>query len=318
MKLIRLILLAVACWGLACHAQDRPLRLMIPMPPGASIDLVGRVLAERLRVSLGTTVVVENQGGAAGHIAAVAVKKAPPDGNTAFLVSMAIISLHPHTYKTLPYDPFADFAPVAHVIDGQIAFGINANVPANTLAEYLDLARRDPKFSNYGSSSAGGSLPHFFAIMIARGAKVDLTHIPYKGNAPMTQALTTGEISAGITGVQDIGRIARAGKAKLLGVAGARRSTQFPEVPTLREQGFDLEGAGWYGLYVPAKTPAASIDRLSRAVIEALRQPDVLKRMNEMLLEPTGLGPAELDRIGRRDFERWGPVVKSAGFAQSQ
>lgn len=318
MTLARLLVLAATCAAFTCQAQDKPLRLLIPAPPGAALDLVGRVLAERLRVSLGATVIVENQGGAAGHIAAAALKKAPADGNTAMMVTMAIISLHPHTYKTLPYDPFSDFSPVAHLIDGQIALGINAAVPANTLPEYLELARKAPKFSNYGSSSAGGSLPHFFAIMIARSARVELTHIPYKGNAQMIQALTTGEISAGITGLQDIGRIARAGKARMLAVAGARRSAQFPDVPTLREQGFDLEGAGWYGLYVPAKTPVASIERLSRAVIEALRQPEALKRLNELLLEPTGLGPAEMDRIGRRDFERWGPVVKSAGFSQSQ
>ena len=318
MNLVRALLLAAACAAFACQAQDKPLRLLIPAPPGAALDLVGRVLADRLRVSMGSAVIVENQGGAAGHIAAVALKKAPADGNTAMLVTMAIISLHPHTYKTLPYDPFTDFAPVAHLIDGQIALGINAAVPAGTLPEYLDLAKKEAKFSNYGSSSAGGSLPHFFAIMMARSARVELTHIPYKGNAPMIQALTTGEISAGITGLQDIGRIVRAGKAKMLAVAGARRSPQFPEVPTLREHGFDLEGAGWYGLYVPARTPAPGIERLSRATIDALRQPDVLKRLQELMLESTGLGPTEMDRIGRRDHERWGPVVKAAGFSHSQ
>ena len=318
MRFARLLTLATACAAFACQAQDKSLRLLVPAPPGAALDLAGRILAERLRASLGTTVIVENQGGAAGHIAAMALKKAPADGNTAILVTMAMISLHPHTYKTLPYDPFTDFAPVAHLIDGQIALGINAAVPAGTLTEYLELARKDARFSNYGSSSAGGSLPHFFAITIARNARVDLTHIPYKGNAPMIQALTTGEISAGITGLQDIGRVARAGKAKILAVAGARRSPQFPEVPTLREHGFDLEGAGWYGFYLPARTPATAIERLSRAAIEAMRHPEVQKRLQEMLLEPTGLGPAEMDRIGRRDFERWGPVVKAAGFAQSQ
>ena len=130
-KLARLLLLATACASFACQAQDKPLRLLIPMPPGSAMDLVGRILAERMRASLGATVVVENHGGAAGHIGAAVLKKAPADGDTAMMVPMAMISLHPHTYKSLSYDAFADFAPVAHLIDGQIAIGINAAVPAS-------------------------------------------------------------------------------------------------------------------------------------------------------------------------------------------
>jgi tripartite-type tricarboxylate transporter receptor subunit TctC len=315
---LRVAALSAALLAAPAQAQDRPLRLLVPMPPGAALDLVARVAADRIRVSTGRVVVTENMGGAAGHIAAELLKKSAPDGNTVMIVPMAMISLHPHTYKTLRYDPFTDFAAVAQVAQGQIVFAVHAAVPAATLADYLALVKKDPNRGNYGSPSAGGSLPHFFVITMAGIAGVEMTHVPYKGSAPMSQALARGEISAGITGLQDLGRLAKAGQVRLLAVAGAKRSLHFPQVPTLRESGFDLDGAGWYGLYAPAKTPTALVERLSKAVIDAVGSKEMAARLQELMLEPTGLGAADMERIARRDYERWGPVVKAAGFAASQ
>ena len=192
MKLLRAAALAAALLTAPAQAQDKPLRLLVPMPPGAALDLVARMAAEGVRASTGRVVVTENMGGAAGHIAAELLKKSAPDGNTVMIVPMAMISLHPHTYKALRYDPFTDFAAVAHVAQGQIVLAVHAAVPAATLADYLALVRKDPQRGNYGSPSAGGSLPHFFVITMAEIARVDMTHIPYKGSAPMSQALARG------------------------------------------------------------------------------------------------------------------------------
>ncbi len=320
MRIARILLLIAASIGVAAgpvQAQDSVLRVVVPFPAGATLDIIGRLLAERMKTTLGRPVIVENKVGAAGIIAAESVKTAAPDGNTLFLTPLAIISLNPHTYKALRYDPFVDFAPVAHVVQFQIAFGVSASVPAKTVAEYVALVRKDPKFGYFGSA-ATGSLPHFFGIMIARAAGIELTHVPYKGTAPMIQALAAGEISAGISTLSDVGGLAKAGKATVLAVAGPRRSPQYPDVPTLKESGFDIAATSWYGLYAPAKTPPEALERLSQAAIDAARAPEFVQRMQQIGLEPTGLPAAEMARIARADYELWGPVIRAAGFAQSQ
>lgn len=320
MRIARILFLIAAIIGVAAgpaHAQDSAVRLVVPFPAGATLDIIGRLLAERMKATLGRPVIVENKVGAAGIIAAEYVKGAPADGNTLFLVPLAIISLNPHTFKALRYDPFVDFAPVAHLVDFQIAFGVSASVPAKTMAEYVALVKKDSKFGYFGSAAAG-SLPHFFGIMIGRAAGIEMTHVPYKGTAPMVQALAAGEISAGISTLSDVAGVARAGKATVLAVAGPRRSPQYPEVPTLKESGFDIEATSWYGLYTPAKTSPEAIERLSRAAIEAVRAPELAQRLQQMGLEPTGLPAAEMARIARTDYERWGPVIRAAGFSNTQ
>ncbi len=320
MRIARTLFLVSAIIGVAAgpaHAQDSTLRLVVPFPAGATLDIIGRLLAERMKATLGRPAIVENKVGAAGIIAAEHVKGAPGDGNTLLLAPLAIISLNPHTYKALRYDPFVDFAPVAHLVEFQIAIGASASAPAKTMAEYVALVRRDSKFGFFGSA-ATGSLPHFFGIMIGRAAGIEMTHVPYKGTAPMIQALAAGEISAGISTLSDVGGLARAGKATVLAVSGPRRSPQYPEVPTLKESGFDIEATSWYAFYAPAKTRPEALERLSRAAIEAVRAPEVAQRLEQMGLEPTGLPPSEMARIARADYERWGPVIRAAGFAQSQ
>lgn len=297
-------------------AQDRPLRIINGFPPGAGADLVSRLLAEKIRGGTIPNTIVENKIGAGGQIANEFVKDAPADGTVVLLTPIATMAAFPHSYPKLRYDPFKDFAPIAHVADFALALGVGAAVPAHTLAEYVALAKKDPKFTNYASAAAG-SLPHFFGMMFARTAGIELIHVPYKGTAAVLQALLGGEISAASVGLADIGAQARAGKARVLAMSSAKRSPAYPDVPTFKEQGFDIEGNGWYALFGPARLPKDVVDRLARAAIDAVRAPDLRQKLSGMGMDPTGYGPAELAAILRRDFDKWGPVIRASGFKPS-
>jgi tripartite-type tricarboxylate transporter receptor subunit TctC len=258
-------------------------------------------------------VVVENKTGAGGIVANMAVKQANPDGNTLLMTPLATMVAFPHSYSRLDYDPFKDFTPVAHVASFQLAFGIGAQVPAKTLAEYVALAKKGGPVTDF-ASPAPGSLPHFFGLMFAKAAGIELTHVPYKGGAPAMQALLSGEIAAAVLTLTDFGQQARAGKVRVLATSGANRSPQYPELPTFKESGYDIEGAAWYALFAPAATPRDVVERLSTAAIDALKQEDVKQRFAPIGLEPTGLGSAELAAILRADYDKWGPIIRASGF----
>jgi tripartite-type tricarboxylate transporter receptor subunit TctC len=300
------------------QAQDNVVRVMLGYPAGATSDLLSRLLAERMRASLGRPVIVENRPGAGGQIANEAVKAAAADGATLLMTPVATMAIFPHSYAgQLRYDPLRDFAPVAHLSNFQLGFGVAAAVPARSLADYVAQVKQDAKLGYYGSA-APGSLPHFFGVMFARTAGIELTHVPYKGTAQVMQALAGGEISAISTVAADIGTLVKSGRARLLAVSGERRSSAFPDVPTFREAGYDLVALPWYALFAPAGTPPATIERLAAAAVAAIRDPGLRQKLEDMGLEPTGLGPKELERILRADYEKWGPVIRASGFKPAQ
>jgi tripartite-type tricarboxylate transporter receptor subunit TctC len=294
-------------------AQEGTIRIVLGFPAGASSDLLTRLLADQMRASLGQAVIVENRTGAGGQIANEAVKSAAPDGNTLLMTPVATMSIYPHSYAKLRYDPFNDFEPLAHLANFQLALGVSTKLQAATVADYVSLVKKDPN-AGYYASAAAGSIPHFFGVMFARAADITMTHVPYKGTAQVLQALATGEIAAATTLAADIGALARAGKARILATTGAMRSLAFPDVPTFREAGYDIEGSGWYGLFAPAATPGAIVARLSTAAIDAMRAATVRSRLESLGVEPTGLGPRELAAIMKHDYDRWGPVIKASGF----
>ncbi|MBS0219346.1 MAG: ABC transporter substrate-binding protein [Proteobacteria bacterium] len=295
------------------QAQDVPLRILLGFPPGASSDTVTRLIADKMRVSLGRSVVVENKPGAGGIIANMAAKAAAPDGNTLLMTPLATMVAYPHSYSKLEYDPFRDYVPVAHVAAFQLAFGVGAEVPAKTLADYVALARKGGPYANF-ASAAVGSLPHFFGLLFAKTAGLDLVHVPYKGTASVLQALVAGEIPAAVLPISDLGSLARANKARILASSGAKRSPQYPDVPTFKESGYDIEGSAWYALFAPAGTPKEAVDTLSAAAIAAAHAPDLRQRLDPLGLEATGLGPADLAAIMKADDARWGPIIRASGF----
>jgi tripartite-type tricarboxylate transporter receptor subunit TctC len=297
------------------QAQEGTIRLIVGYPAGATSDALTRVIAEQMTRTLKQTVIVENKAGAGGRIANEMVKGAPPDGTTLLMTPVATMSIFPHSFAgQLRYDPFKDFVPVAHLANFQLGLAVNAKVPASTLAEYVAMVKADPAKNGFYASAAAGSLPHFFGVMFARTAGIQLTHVPYKGTALVMQALASGEISAASTVVADIRPLVDGGQARLLAVAGEKRDPAAPNVPTVRELGYDLVAEPWYALFAPAGTPQAVVDRLSAAAAAATQDPATHQRLLQMGLLPTGYGPKRLATIMKADYERWGPVIRASGF----
>jgi tripartite-type tricarboxylate transporter receptor subunit TctC len=315
MKLYRRAVLVggIMAFAAPALAEDKPLRIVLGVSPGAANDALARLIAEKMSKSLGRPVVVENKTGAGGIVANLAVKNAPSDGSALLMTPLGPMAVFPYIYDKLEYDPFKDYRPVAQVAAFPLALATGPRVPAKTLAEYVALVRSNAAYSNF-SSPVAGSLPHFFGLMFAKAAGIELMHIPYKGAAPALQALMAGEIAAAVLGISDFGELSRSGKVHMLATSGARRSPQYPDVPSFRESGYDIEGSAWYALFAPAGTPKETVDRLSVAAIDAVHQPDIQERLGSLGMEPTGLGPAELAAILRADYDKWGPIIKASGF----
>ena len=313
--LTRRVALGVAAFAAMpkAFAEDKPLRIILGVPPGASADTITRMVAEKMSKALGRPVIVDNKTGAGGIVANMTVKSAVPDGSTLLMTPLATMVAFPHSYAKLDYDPFKDFVPVAHVASFQLAFGTGPRAPAKTLAEYVAFARTGSPYTDFATPAAG-SLPHFFGLLFAKTAGIELTHVPYKGGAPVMQALMAGEIAAAVLTLADFGGLARSGKVHILATSGSGRSPQYPDVPTFKQSGYDIEGSGWYALFAPAGTPRDIVDRLGAAATNAVRQADLKQRFEPLGLEPTGLGPVELAAILRADYDKWGPVIRASGF----
>jgi tripartite-type tricarboxylate transporter receptor subunit TctC len=318
-KLQRIALVAAFfCMAGSAIAQDKSVRIVLGYPPGASSDTLTRLLADRMRPMIGQSLVVENKPGAGGIVGNETVKASPPDGSTILLTPVATMAAFPHSHgASLRYDPFRDFEPIAHLANFQLSLLVNAELPAKNVAEYIALVKKDPKMGDYASAAAG-SLPHYFGVLFAKSAGIEMTHVPYKGTAPALQALAGGEIKAAMFVLADALTLVRAGKARVVAVSGSRRSSLAQDVPTFRELGYNIEGNGWYALFAPAKTPRDVIDRYAKAAIDAINAPDMKQRLEQMGLEPTGLGPAELAAILKTDYDKWGPVIRASGFKPTQ
>lgn len=306
-------LLAALLVALPAAAQDKTVKFIVGFPAGAGLDTMTRLVADKMRVRLGQPVVVENRPGADGRIAMDLLKASPADGLTLVMTPLVTVVTAPQVYNNLRYDPFADFAPVAHASSFLFAFAVGPNVPAKTLAEYVAFVKQDPKNGSYGSAGSG-SLPHFFSVLFGETAKISNVHVGYKGSAPAITDVVGGQLPAFMGTASDLAAQHKAGKLRVIATSGAQRARVMPEVPTFREQGFNIEGGGWYAAYAPAKTPKEAIDRLAAAIIEGIKAPDVREKLEALGMDPTGLGPAELARIHKADYEKWGPVIRASGF----
>jgi tripartite-type tricarboxylate transporter receptor subunit TctC len=295
-------------------ALKGPVRIIVGFAPGGSSDIAARMLADKLKDSLGAAFIVENRVGAGGRIAAEALKNAAPDGTTFLLTPVVVPVLAPLVYKQLSYDPAKDFAPVAQVATYQFALAVGPNHPAKTVAEFVAWLKANPTQANFGSP-APGSLPHFFGLMIGKATGVEMVHIPYKGGAPLATDLMGGQIPAGVDALSDMIELHRGGKIRIIATSGAQRSPLLPTVATFKEQGFAaIEGTGWIGVYAPAKTPAALIDQMSAAIGSALKTTELHERFINLGYEPTGTTPEQLAAIMVADTARWGPIIKASGF----
>jgi tripartite-type tricarboxylate transporter receptor subunit TctC len=311
-----LLLVGMLLGSTAAPVLAQPtLKIVVGYPAGATSDALARVVGEHMAGTLKQTVIVENKPGAGGRIANELVKAAPADGTTILMTPIASMGIFPHSYAgKLRYDPFADFVAVAHLANFHLGLGVASNVPAKTLAEYVAWVKTDPQKNSFYGSAAPGSIPHFLGVMFARTAGLELTHVPYKGTAAAMQALAGGEISALSTVLADIRALVQADRARLLAMAGDKRDPAFPDVPTFKELGYDLEAKPWYAFFAPAGTPPAVLERIAQAAMKAVADPALNARLVQMGLEPTGYGPDRLASVLKADFERWGPVIRASGF----
>jgi tripartite-type tricarboxylate transporter receptor subunit TctC len=316
-RLLHLALAAIAATLFAgpVHAQigGQPIRIVFPFAAGGSGDTAARLIADKMSKALGRPVIVENRAGADGRIGVRAVKDAAPDGTTLLLTPIAPMSVYPHVYAKLDYDPIKDFAPIAEV--GTFDFGIAAGpqTDAKTLKDLIAWAKANPSDANYAIPAAG-TLPHFLGVMIARAADIDLRAVPYHGSAAGLTDLIAGHIPIEITTTADLVQMYKDGRIRVLATSGKARSPFLPDVPTLREAGYDLVATGWYGMFAPAKTPPGVIARLNKAVVDAVRSPEFRERMLAFGLQPTGTSPDAFANIVQDDSELWAPAVKASGF----
>ena len=306
---------SLALLSVAAVAQvDKPVRLLVGFAPGASTDTAARLLADRMKDELKQPVSVDNKPGAAGRIAAEMLKNAPADGSTIMITPIVVPVLAPLVFSKLTYDPVADFAPIAQVATFQFALAVNATHPAKNVQELVAWFKANPALANYGTPGPG-SLPHFFGVMLARGAGLDLIHVPYNGGGPLMTALVGNQVSSGFDTLVDQIELHRTGKIRLIATSAAQRSPLLPEVPTFGEAGMKgVEGTAWFAVYAPAKTPDATVKQINAAINKALTSPELRERFGKLGLEPTGGSPADLAAAMKRDTERWAPIVKASGF----
>jgi tripartite-type tricarboxylate transporter receptor subunit TctC len=296
------------------QADRPPLRILVGFPPGGSADTIARLLSERLPSQLGgQTVVVDNKPGAAGRIAIDQLKNAPADGNTVLVMPSGPVVLFPHVYRKLNYDVNKDLVPISQLAGFQfcVVSGPKSNV--KTMAELVAKAKADPTSASFGSSG-NGTVPHFLGLMIGEAAGIDFQHVPFQGGAPAMNALVGGHIGYTMDVVTEALEQHRAGKVRVIAVAGAQRAPQLPEVPTLREQGVAMDASAWFAMYGNAGMTAAQAQRLSAAVQAALKEPAFAQRMTALGLEPIGSTPEQLATVQKADLAKWAKPVKASGF----
>lgn len=316
--------LAVLTLGvsIAALAQDKPpIRILVGFPPGGATDNVARVLADKLREPLGQQVIVENRPGVGGRLAAEALKNSAPDGLT-YMVAPNATGVFQHlTYpvSVLRYDMLTDWAPVAMVVSYPMAMVVNATMGVKTAKDYVGWLKANPGKGTFGTAGQGGDT-HFNGLQFAKAAGLDMTVVPYRGNGPLTTDLVGGQIPTGIMVAGDAVQFIRSAKLNAIGVFAPRRSPLLPDVPTMAEQGYDTGGSdGWIGLWAPAKTPQAEINRMQTALKQVLALPEVRDILvNKFVQNPDFRSAAEMDKVLRAELAHWGPVIKASGFTPQQ
>jgi tripartite-type tricarboxylate transporter receptor subunit TctC len=313
--LCALILLAAFAHPLTGQAQpypNRPIRFVVPFPPGGATDVMARALAARLHESLGQPVVVENRAGAAGAIGSESVAKAPPDGYTILLGTISTHGTNPAVNPKLPYDAVKDFTPISLLAHAPLVLLVNPQVPVQSLQEFLRLARSG-KPPAYGSNG-GGSYNHLAVELLKGLTGVDLLHVPYKGAGPAIQDLMAGQIVFGAHDIAGVAPHIRSGKLKALAVASKQRVPGV-DVPTAAEAGVpNFEVTAWYALFGPQGMPAPEVSRLHGAVAKGIGSSEMRQVLNNISAIPVGGSPAQLDAFVRSEIARWSDVARKANI----
>ena len=311
----KLLALVAFSFASVCCAQtypSKPIRLVVPFPPGGSNDIVARMLATQLAGPLGQSVVIENKGGAGGVLGTDGVAKAAPDGYSVLLISVAY-AFAPALYKTLPYDPLTAFAPITIVGRGPSVLTVHPSVPANSVQELIALAKKSPGKLNYASAGVG-SFQHLSAALFMNQAGIDVVHIPYKGGGPAMADVMGGQAQIVMPSLIQVVPHIKSGRLKALGTSGPKRSPQLPDVPAIAETLPGYESQNWWGVLAPAGTPQPVLDRLYGAMSEVLQSKETGKRMESEGAETVRMTPAEFGRFIAAELAKWSKVARDVGI----
>lgn len=297
------------------QAIRKPAHLIVGFPAGGGTDVTARVLAEGLRGGYASTVIVENRPGASARLAVEYVKNAEPDGSVMLFTPDFPMTLYPHSFKTLSYDPVRDFTAVGPAATSMLSYCVGPAVPASvkTIVDYIDWCKANPGKASYGTTSAGGT-PHFVGVMLSLEAKTPLSPVHYRGGAPALQDLVGGHVPASVNPLSESMSQHKAGALRILAVTGSKRSRFLPDVPTMRESGYNVVVESWLGVFLPPKAPDAVLRALSAAMQEASRAPALVDNLGKFGMEPSARTPAEFAGMVKEGIDRWGPVVKASGF----
>jgi tripartite-type tricarboxylate transporter receptor subunit TctC len=307
-------LLAASPAGAQAAYPARLITLVVPFPPGGATDLLARMVGERLKSSLRSTVVVENRPGAASTIGAAYVAKAPPDGYTLLMATSTTLAISKALYKKLPYDPVADFTPITLVAAVPFSLVVNPSLPVNSLREFIAYAKARPGELSYGSAG-NGSPHHLGAEMLKTAAGLNIRHVTYRGSAPAIQDVIGGHIPMMVVDLQPALPHIRDGKLRVLGVTTANRVAAAPDIPTLAESGLPgYELVAWQGVVAPAGVPRPIVEQLGREIAALVAAPETRTKLVEIALEPLpGSTPDSFAAFVKSEVKRWAPIVKASG-----
>ncbi len=315
MNIVRLLacLLLVAATAHAQTYPAKPVRVVVPFPPGGPTDVVARGIAQKMTEGLGQTVVIENRGGAGGALGTELVAKSPADGYTVLMGTIGGLAVAMSLLPNRGYDTLRDFAPITQAVNVTNILVTHPSVPATTVKELLAIARARPGQLNY-ASSGNGTVTHLAGELLKLMGKVNIVHVPYKGGAPALTSLVSGETDMSYENSLIILPQIKAGKVKALAVTGAKRSPLLPALPTIGETLPGYSASGWYGLVAPAATPKDALAKLNTAAVRALRAPEVVERLSSQGAEPVGNSAEEWGGFIRSEIEKWAKVVKAANM----
>ena len=305
---------AVPLPGFAQAYPSKPVRFLVGFPPGTSVDILGRVVAQKLNEAWQQPVIVDNRPGAAGNLAADAVAKSPPDGYTLFFANNGI-AVSAALYRKLPFNPLEDLAPVVHVASAPLVLVVAPALPVKSVKELIALARSRPGELNFASSGTGNS-DHMAQELFKSMARINIVHVPYKGSPQALTGVIGGETAMYLTGLPPTLPLIKAGRLKALGVSGTSRSAVLPDVPTIAEAGVPGYQADlWYGVFAPGKTARELTEKLSAEIDRVLKLPDVRERFAALGVAPTGGTSASFSAFFKADIEKWSRVAKAAGLS---
>ena len=292
---------------------SKPIRLICPFPPGGAVDIASRATGNALTKILGQVVAVENKPGAGGNLGGVEAARAAPDGYTLFMSTSGIQAINPALYAKMPFDPNKDLVSVAPLVSLNNVLVVNPSLPAHTVKDVIELARKEPGKLTYASSGNGTSI-HMSGAMFTYLTKIDIVHIPYKGSAPAVTDLLAGQTNMMFDNIPSSLPHIKAGKLRAIATTGAKRDPALPDIPTIAESGVPgYESGVWFGLMAPAKTPRAIVDKLNAAALKATHDPDFVKRMTDLGYNIIPGSPEQMASMIQDEIKRWAPIVKASG-----